>query len=156
LERQKTTMKFLSIFNQPKRPNEPKQEPQEEERRSLNRKDFDYYMQLIDDGTQEFVGHLVDIGSGGFKLDCRKLIELNKDFRFRMELTKEVAQKPYIVFLARSMWCKIDPLDPFVYNVGFQLLSISPGDLEIFNRMIEKYGRKHQNRPIDFRRTNKW
>ena len=149
-------MKFFSIFNRPKQPNTPKQEPKDEEQRNLDRKDFNYYMQLVDDTTQEFIGHLVDIGSGGFKLDCRKPIDPDTDFRFRMELTNEVAHKPYMVFVARSKWCKIDPLDPFVYNVGFQLITISPGDLEIFNRMIEQYGRKHQDRPIDYRRTNKW
>ena len=149
-------MRFLSFFSQPKRPNEPKQESEDAERRGLDRKDFDYYMQLFDNDTQEFVGHLVDIGSGGFKLDCRKPIEPNKDIRLRMELTSEVAHKPYMVFLGRSKWCKIDPLDPFVYNVGFQLITISPGDLEIFNRMIERYGRRHQEGPIDYRRTNKW
>ena len=58
-----------------------------------------------------------------------------------MDLTSEVANKPSMEFVARSKWCEVDPLDPFLYNVGFQLINISPGDIEIFNRMMEKYGK---------------
>ena len=127
-----------------------------DERRNLDRKDFSYYMQLLNHDTQELVGHLADISSGGFKLDSLSPIPPNKDFRFRMDLTSEVADKPAMVFVARSKWCKVDPLDPFCYNVGFQLINISPGDAEIFNRMIEKYGSKHENVRIDLRRSNLW
>ena len=33
------------------------------------RKDFVYYQKLVDQDTQEFIGHLSDISSGGFILD---------------------------------------------------------------------------------------
>ena len=113
-------------------------------------------MRLVDNDTQNLVGHLVDISSGGFKLDSQSPIPVNKDFRLRMELTSEVANKPAMVFVARSKWCQIDPLDPFIYNVGFQLVSISPSDLDIINRMMEKYGKKIEDKRIDKRRTNLW
>ena len=113
-------------------------------------------MQLVDDETRKLVGHLVDISSGGFKLDSQDPIPTNKDFRFRMDLTSEVANKPTMTFIARSRWCQVDPLDPFIYNVGFQLINMAPGDLEIFIRMMEKYGHKAQDKRIDKRRTNLW
>ena len=127
-----------------------------DERRRLDRKDFSYYMRLIDNDKQQLVGHLVDISSGGFKLDSQNPIPINKDFRFRMDLTSEVANKPSMVFVARSKWCEVDPLDPFLYNVGFQLINISPGDVEIFKRMMEKYGTKPDDKRADTRRTNRW
>jgi hypothetical protein len=134
----------------------PKNKPSVDERRGLDRKDFPYYMQLIDQDTQQLVGHLADISSGGFKLDSLSPIPPKKDFRFRLDLTSEVADKPFMIFVARSRWCTVDPLDPFCYNVGFQLVNISPGDIEIFNRMIEKYGKKHKKQFVDLRRTNIW
>ena len=127
-----------------------------DERRRVERKDFSYYMRLIDSDTQKLLGHLVDISSGGFKLDSQTPIPVEKDFRLRMDLTGEVANKPFMVFVARSKWCEVDPLDPFVYNVGFQLINIAPSDLEIINRMIEKYGTKVEDKRIDKRRTNLW
>jgi hypothetical protein len=127
-----------------------------DDRRHLERKDFSYYMRLIDNDTQDLVGHLVDISSGGFKLDSQAPIPLNKDFRLRMDLTSEVADKPAMVFVARSKWCEVDPLDPFIYNVGFQLVNISPADLEIINRMMAKYGKTAEDKRIDKRRSNLW
>lgn len=127
-----------------------------DDRRHQERKDFSYYMRLVDNDTQDLVGHLVDISSGGFKLDSQAPIPINKDFRLRMDLTSEVANKPSMVFVARSRWCEVDPLDPFIYNVGFQLINISPADLEIIIRMMEKYGKAVRDKRIDKRRSNLW
>lgn len=126
------------------------------ERRKIDRKDFSYYMQLVDDKTHELVGHLADISSRGFKLDKLSPIPPEKDIRFRMELTDDVADKPYMVFITRSKWCKVDPFNPFCYNVGIQLINITPTDIEIFNRLIEKYGSKHEQKHVDLRRTHMW
>lgn len=120
------------------------------------RKDFSYYMQIMDANTKEIVGHLADISSGGFKLDCRKPVPVNQDFRFLMNLPNEIADKPSMVFGARSRWCKIDPLDPCAFNVGYQLTQIYPEDLEIINRMMEKYGKDCQKKNIDLQRSYKW
>jgi hypothetical protein len=120
------------------------------------RRDFFYYMQLIDDNTKEIVGHLADISSGGFKLDSQNPIPLNREFCFRLNLTSEVSDQPFMLFRARSRWCRVDPVDPFIYNIGYQLVDISPGDLEIFKRMMERYGKVYDKRTVDLRRSNKW
>jgi PilZ domain len=149
----------LDVPKQQKR-SSPELHPEKElsmgERRNLDRKVFSYYMQLIDYDRQELVGHLADISPGGFKLDSLSPIPPNKDFRLRLDLTSEIANKSSMIFVARSKWCRVDPLDPFCYNVGFELINISPGDAEIFNRMIEKYGKEHENVRVDLRRSNKW
>ena len=109
-------------------------------KRNENRKSFSYYMQLQNAATKEVVGHLSDMSTGGFKLDSEQPIPLNKDFEFHLALSSDVASKPYMLFRARSKWCKTDPIDPFVYNVGFHLTAMSPDDREIFVRVLEKYG----------------
>jgi hypothetical protein len=143
-------MRFFRKRDKPEAKSSPAQHKRQE------RKDFSYYMQVFNDDTQELVGHLVDISSGGFKMDSLNPIAPEVDFRFRLNLTSEVADKPFMVFVARSKWCKVDPLDPFCYNVGFQLINISPKDIEIFNRMIENYGAKEKHKVFDPRRSNKW
>jgi hypothetical protein len=134
----------------------PGREPSRQTRERQARREFFYYNPVYDHDTQEIVGHLADISTGGFRLDSRNQVPVERDFRFCVKLTGEVADKPDMVFIARSKWCKVDPLDPYIYNVGYQLIHISPGDLEIFNRMMEKYGREPGNRYIDLRRSNKW
>ncbi len=88
------------------------------EKRKLSRRNFSYYMRVMDETNGQLVGHLADISTGGFKLDCSNVIPNNKDFRLRIELTSEVANKSFMIFLARSKWCRIDPLDPTIFQRG--------------------------------------
>jgi hypothetical protein len=118
----------------------PVAEPFVVERRSQDRKDVTYYMKLVNNDTQEVLGHMADISLGGFKLDSIGPVPVNKHFRFTMILPSEVADQPYLAFLARSKWCKVDPLDPNVYNVGFELTNITPSCFKYFKRMVEIFG----------------
>ncbi|MDK1028818.1 MAG: PilZ domain-containing protein [Anaerolineae bacterium] len=127
-----------------------------EERRNINRKDFSYYLQLIDSETQELLGHLVNISSDGFKIDSQGPIETDKEYQIQMELTSEVADKPSITFYATCKWCKQDVLDPFVYNAGFHLNNISPEDMKIVESIMEKYGKEHKDKRIDKKQNSLW
>ncbi|MBV6394996.1 MAG: hypothetical protein HFACDABA_00567 [Anaerolineales bacterium] len=110
------------------------------DKRKITRRNFSYYMRVTDEVTGQTVGHLMDISTGGFKLDSSTPVPPNKDFRLRIDLTSEVANKNFMVFLARSKWCHRDPVDPTSYNVGFQITNMSPSDFEIFSRLFEQYG----------------
>lgn len=110
------------------------------DKRKLTRRNFSYYMRITDETTGQTVGHLMDISTGGFKLDSSTPVPPNKEYRLRIELTSEVANKTFMVFLARSKWCRPDPIDPMSYNVGFQITNMAPTDFEIFSRLFEKYG----------------
>ncbi len=110
------------------------------ERRKLDRRNFSYYMRVTDERSGELIGHLTDISTGGFKLDCQKPLPLNVDYRLRIELSGEIASKSYMSFGARSRWCEHDRIDPTSYNAGFQITDMAAGDAEIFSRMFEMYG----------------
>lgn len=110
------------------------------DKRRESRKSFSYYMQLKDAATKELVGHLSDISTGGFKLDSDAPIPLEREYELHLALSPDVARKSFMIFRARSKWCKTDPIDPFVYNVGFHLTAMSPEDREIFTRVVETYG----------------
>lgn len=110
------------------------------ERRRSKRKAFAYYMQIIDADTQQPIGHLADISMLGFKVDCQQQIPPGKEFRLRLDLNSEVADIPYMVFTARSKWCRNDELYPFMYNVGFEIVSINQHEAAIYARIVEKYG----------------
>ncbi|MBT7073966.1 MAG: PilZ domain-containing protein [Anaerolineae bacterium] len=99
-------------------------------------------MQLTDATTQQLIGHLADISTGGFKLDSDGPIPLEKEYNFHLVLTPEVAAKPFMVFKARSKWSQADPIDPFVYNTGFHLIEMPPRDRDIFNRVVQQYGKR--------------
>jgi hypothetical protein len=97
-------------------------------------------MRVLDNNTQELVGYLADISPRGFKLDSKQALLVNKDYALRLDLTPEISEKPYIVFVARTRWSQPDSTDPFAHNEGFQIVSIAPRDEEIFQRIVQKYG----------------
>ena len=110
------------------------------EKRKEERRDFTYYMQVKDEATKQTIGYLSDISSGGFKLDAPTDIPAETDFHMLIDLTSDLADKTSMVFIARSKWSHPDFVDPNTYNVGFEIVNISPNDMLIFQRMFEKYG----------------
>ena len=111
-----------------------------DERRKLSRRDFSYYMRVIDDVTGKVTGHLSDISANGFKLDCQKPVPLQVNLKLRVDQTDLISNKSYIAFSARALWCLPDELDPNSYNVGFQIVNMTPSDYEIFLKMFNTYG----------------
>jgi PilZ domain len=111
-----------------------------EERRQLSRRNFSYYMRVTDEADGKLIGHFSDISTGGFKLDSSKPLSVNKDYRLRIDQTGEISNKSSITFTARAKWCSVDSIDPNLYNVGFQIVTMSPGDYEIFLKMFSTYG----------------
>ena len=116
------------------------------DKRKINRRDFTYYMQVKDAATKQIVGYLSDISAGGFRLDSPTEIPQGKDFRLLIDLTPDIADQNSMVFIARSKWCRRDHVDPFTFNVGFEIINMAPGDMLIFQRMFEKYGSQHTMR----------
>ena len=110
------------------------------DRRQLSRRNFSYYMRVTDEATGKLVGHFSDISTGGFKLDSSKLVSINTDYRLRIDQTGEISNKSYITFKARARWCNVDAFDPNLYNVGFQIIEMTPGDYDIFVKMFSTYG----------------
>ena len=115
------------------------------EQRRLARRKFSYYMRVIDDETGELVGYWSDISPGGFRLETLKPISQDTVFRFRIALSNEIANKTFMVFGARSRWCKKDAFDPNLYFVGFQIARLPSDDSTIFMSMFEKYGSQDSN-----------
>jgi hypothetical protein len=116
------------------------------EKRKISRRDFTYYMQVTNDVTKELLGYLSDISTGGFKLDSQKQIAPGQDFRMHIELTPDIADKNSMVFIARSKWCHRDHIDPNSFNVGFEIINMSPTDVAIFQRMFDKYGTDNKSK----------
>jgi hypothetical protein len=97
-------------------------------------------MRVMDEATGETIGHLADISTTGFKLDCKKSLPVNVNLKMRIEQTGDIANKNFLVFTARTRWCRRDDYDFSTYNAGFQLTNISQTDYDIFVKMFDTYG----------------
>jgi hypothetical protein len=114
-------------------------------KRSDIRRKYGDYMRVTDDSTHELLGYLSEISLRGLKLECPKVLTVNKDYTLRLEYTSDVADKPYVVFVARAVWIQPDNVIPNEYIGGFRIVSISPSEQEIYQSIVENYGpRKHK------------
>ena len=113
------------------------------ERRTIPRKKFAYYLRILNDDTQQIFGHMVECSETGFQLDTTVPHPIGKDYYLRVELTPDlaVADRPFIIFIGQTKWCKMDEFEPNSYHVGFQILEIMPDDREIFLSILKKFAK---------------
>ena len=111
------------------------------ERRTTPRKKFSFYMRVLNDDTQEILGHMVEVSAIGLQLETTVPLPLQRDYYLRLELTSDLSDRPAIIFIARTKWCKMDEIEPNLYHVGLAIGEIMPDDREIFLRVLAKYGK---------------
>ncbi len=58
----------------------------------------------------------------------------------------QIADKNFMVFIARINGAITITLTQNTYNVGFEIINIAPSDMAIFQRMFEKYGSENTMR----------
>ncbi len=111
------------------------------DKRKTKRKYLLYYMRVFDIDSQSPLplGNLVDITPKGAMLVSEKPLPVDVIFHLRLEVTDDVAEKPFIEFGAKSLWCKPD-VDPHFYNTGFKILDLSSEDAKIVQRIVDVYG----------------
>ncbi len=109
------------------------------ERRKTKRRYLLYYGRVYDETAQKQLGYLVDITEHGFMLLSEEPIPVGETLRLKLELTLDIAKGPFMNFTAKSMWCEAD-IDPNHYNVGFEIVEIKPGDVQIIQEIITVYG----------------
>lgn len=123
------------------------------EKRKLPRRNFSYYMRVLDKNTGELIGQISDISTGGFKLESSTPIAVGLNMDLCIDQVGELSGKNFIIFSARTRWCDRDPYDPTIYNVGFQLVEMTPSDYDIFVKMFNSYGeqkRAHHKSNTDY------
>jgi hypothetical protein len=103
----------------------------------------------MNENTGELVGHLADISIGGFKLESQKPIIKNTEFPLRIELSSDISNKPFIVFIANSKWCQPHLIDTSLYNVGFQIINMSTDDLESYRKIYDTYGSQKSDTTVN-------
>ena len=117
-----------------------------DDKRRTTRRYLLYYMRVYDVSTRQQIGNLVDITPRGIMIVSDRPIAEGQVSRLRMELTPEVAEKPFMEFSARSRWCQPD-INPHMYNTGYEILELPPEDAKIILRIIDEFGFR-DNKPV--------
>ena len=113
----------------------------EEERRSNPRREFGYYMRVMDSSSSEPIGYLSDICPRGVRIDTPKALMVNKNYSIRLDLTPDVSDRPFITFVINVKWCHPDISAPGSFIEGCEVVTITHHDEKIFNNILEHYGK---------------
>ena len=114
------------------------------ERRQIERRSISYYMRIVDAQANQLIGHLADISVKGLKMDSQKPLPVGKKYRLRLNTTADVADKDFIEFEACSKWCQLDPIEPVLFDIGFEITEIDPHDVGIVQNIVDKYGSRER------------
>lgn len=109
------------------------------EKRTTPRRKFNMYMRVLNDDIGEILGHMVEVSANGLRLETVGPLPLERDYYLRIELTPDLGPMPFIIFIARTKWCKMDTIQPNLFQVGFEIIEIVPEDKQAFLRIIRKY-----------------
>ncbi len=110
-----------------------------EDQRKVKRRYLLYYARVYDASTRQWIGNLVDITPIGAMILGLAPIPEGQQMRLRIELTEDVANKPYMELEVRAKWHRPD-LDPTKFDIGFEIENISEEDAAIIRRIVELYG----------------
>lgn len=110
------------------------------ERRTINRRNVSYYLPVMDYNSKQVIGHLMDISPIGVMMDSKIPIPTKLKYTLHMDLMEEIAGQASLDFVAVSIWCRPDPIQPFLYNAGFHIVEITPGNMAVVKYIAEKYG----------------
>jgi hypothetical protein len=110
------------------------------ERRTRERHCCSLYLQFVNHRTGELIGTLADISPGGFRLESTRPISSQANLTLRLDVPSDIFDRQFITLVARSRWSKPDPIDPRLYNTGFEIIGMDAIDLRAVERIIQRYG----------------
>lgn len=108
-----------------------------DEPRTLKRRHLVYYLEVYDDETNQLLGHLVDVTTGGLKLVSKEKIPTNRKYKLRMMLPSGYFSRKDIHFEAESKWSSND-INPDFYDTGFFAPKLEPAVQNIIHDLVSQ------------------
>ena len=106
--------------------------------RKVERRHLIYYLKVIDQETDQIIGHAVNISNEGILLISEKPIKTEVLFQLKMFLPEKFEGSRYFEFSAVSKWSREDE-NPDFYNTGFHLNKVSTEAVQVIKRLIDKF-----------------
>ena len=109
------------------------------DKRKLKRRHLIYYLRVMERGSGDLVGFLVDITTEGIMIMSEKPIAAGTTLQVRMLLQSDMSMREQLEFDMRCKWCR-PSINDISYDVGFELLNVQREDLKEIEQVIEDLG----------------
>lgn len=108
------------------------------ERRTDDRYQLLFHVQVHDADGRRPLGYLVDLSRGGLMLATEQPLEANRRYRLRIPLPIAYLGRNEIELDAISAW-SAPSMHPAYHRTGFRDLSLEPEQREVLDRLVEDY-----------------
>lgn len=105
------------------------------ERRQSQRRTPASDLYVVDKQTDQPLGSVQDLNSGGCKLLCREPIAAGKLFQCRLALPEPILEITELALWLESKWCVLDEGDG-MFEVGFEFRDLTESDKMILKFLI--------------------
>ena len=109
-----------------------------QEKRKAPRKKAPEKVTVYDRATENAVGQVVNMSTGGMLLLSDNPIPVDRIFEFRISLPEAIEGADSLNFGAESLWGS-PAMDENYYWTGFQIIDISEADGRILETLIEDW-----------------
>jgi hypothetical protein len=108
------------------------------ERRKFLRANLIFYAQVFDKDSGILLGYLADLSHSGALIITESAIPGEKIFSLQVEIPTTIDSSQRLVFEAKCIRC-VQDLDTLNYDSGFQIISISPEDTSLIDKILQDY-----------------
>lgn len=109
------------------------------DKRKLHRRHLIYYLKAYDRDDHRLLGHMADITVEGLLLVSEEPLQVDRDYRIRMNLPESFSSTEYIEFEARCLWSQ-NSVNPSLYDSGLKLLNIKDEDRKAIENLVLRFG----------------
>ncbi len=116
-----------------------------DEKRSIQRQELQYYLQIFNQVTHKPIGSIVNISAHGMMLVSQKRLLTHALFQLEMKLPSINKKRPQVIhFEALSHWCKPD-ITPDCFDTGFSFTKPNPELIEVVEALTDYFSFKPYN-----------
>ena len=109
------------------------------DKRKLKRRHLIYYLHVLERASGTTIGYLVDISTEGIMIMSENPIAVGTVLELKILLESEMSAKQYLYFDAKALRCE-KSINGTSYDIGCQLLNLSPEDFREIEMIIEELG----------------
>jgi len=109
-----------------------------DEKERLKRHRCKVFFRVINEETQEVIGHLVDLTVQGLRLISEKPVNPDAIFLLRLVLPVEIDGTMEFSLPAISRWCTKDNISGF-YNAGFEFRKVPLKTVRLIEKVIGEF-----------------
>lgn len=107
-------------------------------RRRYKRANLIYYLAVFDRNTDNLIGYVGNVSSGGAMILSEEPLEINTVYQLKIELLSVLHKSKKIELDAKCVRSEPDSNLDF-YNCGFEFLKIDLEDIEKLRKLADKF-----------------